>query len=370
VVRISPSSSNGVSIDMPWVDGNFHFEINPAAIPAPAPTGNSAYDFVASNAVTAVNAGINALPGVRQYNSIVTFLNTGAYALNGDPIGYVTHATNNYEIPALGAAVNAPSLGSALRGPQGAFHGAVRYAIWKLASSVIKRGVNSLSAAATQEAASGGTPSPDPQPTCSQTAGNGYIDPSGNVVTQHGTPVAGAKVVLRRASTAHGHLVAVPNGSAIMSPANRRNPDFTNALGHFGWDVTPGFYRVDASRRGCTTRPTAPGHTRVLTIPPPAVNLTVRLACRHLHLAPTRLALVRPRRRGPRSGTSLVVARIFHHGRGSPLGTVTFLVHGHAVAQVPVERRGIAAVALPRRARVTARYSGDGRFAPSRGRLK
>jgi hypothetical protein len=108
----------------------------------------------------------------------------------------------------------------------------------------------------------------------------------------------------------------------------------------------------------------------VLTIPPPAVNLTVRLACRHLHLAPTRLALVRPRRTGPRSGTSLVVARIFHHGRGSPLGTVTFLVHGHAVAQVPVERRGIAAVALPRRARVTARYSGDGRFAPSRGRLK
>ena len=36
----------------------------------------------------------------------------------------------------------------------------------------------------------------------------------------------------------------VPNGSAVMSPANRINPDTTSAAGIFGWDAIAGYYEV------------------------------------------------------------------------------------------------------------------------------
>ena len=90
--------------------------------------------------------------------------------------------------------------------------------------------------------------------------GGGYIDPSGIVRTAAGAPVKGAKVtLLHRASGSK--LGTVPNGSGIMSPANRRNPDRTDAIGHFGWDVLAGFYQVTATTRDAG-RPTAgpPGH--------------------------------------------------------------------------------------------------------------
>ena len=57
-----------------------------------------------------------------------------------------------------------------------------------------------------------------------------------------------------------GHAVAlgrperavqeVPDGSAIMAPTNRANPDTTDSAGHFGWDVITGYYRVRASHAG------------------------------------------------------------------------------------------------------------------------
>ncbi|MHB1835564.1 MAG: carboxypeptidase regulatory-like domain-containing protein, partial [Solirubrobacteraceae bacterium] len=83
--------------------------------------------------------------------------------------------------------------------------------------------------------------------------GSGYIDPSGTVRTQRGAPVPGAKVALLRRSGRRGRLTQVLRGSAIMSPANRRNPDRTNALGHFGWDVLPGFYQITVTHPGCTS---------------------------------------------------------------------------------------------------------------------
>lgn len=108
-----------------------------------------------------------------------------------------------------------------------------------------------------------------------------YIDPSGTVTTVAGDPLMGATVTLYRADDPAGPYAAVPDGSALMSPANRVNPDTTNATGHFGWDVVAGYYKVRAQMAGCT----APGggssfvETSVLTIPPPVTNLALQLEC-------------------------------------------------------------------------------------------
>ena len=75
-----------------------------------------------------------------------------------------------------------------------------------------------------------------------------------------------------------GSFVLVPDGSAIMSPVNRANPDVTDAAGHFGWDVITGYYVVRAEAPDCF----APGdplqlfvESPALTIPPP---VTLRLS--------------------------------------------------------------------------------------------
>jgi YVTN family beta-propeller protein len=200
-----------------------------------------------------------------------------------------------------------------------------------------------------------------PQPESEEFGGSGYVDPSGVVVTRTGVPVAGAKVVLERASARRGKLAAVANGSVVMSPANRRNPDRTNALGHFGWDVLSGFYRVSSSHPGCRPYRAA---SPVLAVPPPVSDLRLVLSCPHLRRARTSLAL-RAVRRPERRLTLLARVR----GR-SPRGYVTFKVGSRTIAQVTLSRRGTAAVtvAAVAPARVVALYSGDGRNAPSRRR--
>ncbi len=109
-----------------------------------------------------------------------------------------------------------------------------------------------------------------------------YIDPSGDVRTVQGAPIAGATVTLLRSDSGlPGTFVQVPGGDAIMSTSNRRNPDTTNASGHFGWDVIAGFYVVRAQRAGCTS-PDGTAlfvESAVMTIPPPVTNLDLRLSC-------------------------------------------------------------------------------------------
>jgi hypothetical protein len=109
-----------------------------------------------------------------------------------------------------------------------------------------------------------------------------YIDPSGTVRTIAGDPIADATVTLLRSDTATGPFTAVPDGSGIMSPVNRANPDVTDAEGHFGWDVVAGFYKVRAERAGCVD-PADPAQafveSAVLTIPPPVTDLDLRLDC-------------------------------------------------------------------------------------------
>lgn len=109
-----------------------------------------------------------------------------------------------------------------------------------------------------------------------------YIDPSGFVRTVEGTPIAGATVTLYRADRPEGPFTVVPNGSALMSPKNRTNPDLTDSDGHFGWDVLAGFYKVRAEKVGCTA-PHDPSQgyveSAVYPIPPPVIDVDLRLAC-------------------------------------------------------------------------------------------
>ncbi|MFL5906046.1 MAG: carboxypeptidase-like regulatory domain-containing protein [Solirubrobacterales bacterium] len=112
---------------------------------------------------------------------------------------------------------------------------------------------------------------PDPAPVLFDI----YIDPSGIVKdAATGSPISGATVTLLRSDVFAGPFDVVPNGDAIMSPSNRKNPDTTNGAGHFGWDVIGGYYKVRATAPGCNT-----AETDVLTIPPPVTDLELALNC-------------------------------------------------------------------------------------------
>lgn len=122
-----------------------------------------------------------------------------------------------------------------------------------------------------------------PDPTQNSSTGFSiYIDPSGTVVDTSGNPVAGATVTLLQADSAAGPFSAVPSGSAVMSPANRNNPDTTSSSGTFGWDVVAGHYEVAASAPGCVS-PADHTQTSVVSapfqVPPPMTSLQLVLDC-------------------------------------------------------------------------------------------
>ncbi|KRF37281.1 nidogen-like domain-containing protein [Nocardioides sp. Soil805] len=110
---------------------------------------------------------------------------------------------------------------------------------------------------------------------------NIYIDPSGTVTDQWGRPIAGATVTLLRSETSDGPYVAVPDGSDIMSPSNRNNPDTTDGRGFFRWDVSPGWYQVEVDAAGCGSVTTAG-----MQVPPERIDLVIRTTCAGL-TAPT-----------------------------------------------------------------------------------
>jgi hypothetical protein len=115
---------------------------------------------------------------------------------------------------------------------------------------------------------------------------NIYIDPSGVVQSflPNGDPAALplATVTLFRSDNPTGPFDVVPDGSALMSPSNRKNSDITHLKGHFGWDVVPGYYMVRAAKAGCA-KPGDPTQlyvdSYIMEIPPPVTDLDLRLDC-------------------------------------------------------------------------------------------
>jgi Carboxypeptidase regulatory-like domain/Nidogen-like len=103
-----------------------------------------------------------------------------------------------------------------------------------------------------------------------------YIDPSGLVVdgANGDAPIAGATVTLLSSDSLTGTFTAVPDGSAVMSPGNRANPDVSHVDGSFGWDTVPGFYEVEASKPGCGSTTSA-----AFQVPPPMTSLQLVLHC-------------------------------------------------------------------------------------------
>jgi len=119
-----------------------------------------------------------------------------------------------------------------------------------------------------------------PDGTSKESAFDIYIDPSGRVLTVRGTPIRDARVSLYRADSPTGPFELVPDGSAIMSPSNRTNPDLTDDAGRYRWDVISGYYKVRAEHEGCLSPSGAPYvESAVLPVPPPVTDLDLVLDC-------------------------------------------------------------------------------------------
>ena len=103
-----------------------------------------------------------------------------------------------------------------------------------------------------------------------------YIDPSGTIVDMYGTPVVGATVTLLRSTVEAGPYEAVTDGdTGVMSPSNTTNPDSSDGAGHFGWDVVPGWYKVEATAViDGASRTVA---TNALSVPPERLDLVLAL---------------------------------------------------------------------------------------------
>ena len=190
-------------------------------------------------------------------------------------------------------------------------------------------------------------------------------DPSGNVLTRQGFPLAGAKVVLERSAGPSGPFRPLRDHSAYLASWTPHNPERSTQLGHFAWDVFSGFYRVKASRSGCK-----PGITRAYRVPPPVLGIKLKLTCPGLTRAPTRTRLRSRRLVGGRVLiTATVQALAAKHQR--PAGEITFTGRGRTIGAAEISARTRSArIEIPaKRARgLRAKYSGDAYFKPSRSR--
>lgn len=214
-------------------------------------------------------------------------------------------------------------------------------------------------------------PDPDPEEPTPIIIPGPWVDPSGTVYARpsHGPliPLSGATVTLQMGRRHRGPFHQVRNRSTVMSPANRRNPDRTSTLGSFGWDVLPGFYRVAAKHSGCQVQrgKGASALTKVLSVPPPALNLRLVLRCLHLHRTKTHTTLG-----AQRAAMRHVVLTARVRGR-HPHGLVKFLAGHRKLGSVPVDTRsGRATLTIAGRATrgFVADYEGDALNEPSSAR--
>jgi hypothetical protein len=202
-------------------------------------------------------------------------------------------------------------------------------------------------------------------PECGVWGGEQYVDPSGTVYakTEHGSvPLAGAEVTLQEAFESGGPLYQVPNGSVVMSPANRVNPDKTDIAGAFGWDVLGGTYAVTATKEGCSTETTP-----VFEVPPPVSDSSLTLTCATPpSLSPTTTSVSSSSLDSAYGQPVTLTATV--GGGAKPSGTVTFYESSTPVGYGIVEN-GLASAtlaSLPAGTHsLTASYSGDGANQPS-----
>jgi hypothetical protein len=209
-------------------------------------------------------------------------------------------------------------------------------------------------------------PPPNEEPT-GDTApgGGGYVDPSGTVLvkTEHGpVPLPGATVTLEQGFESGGPLYTVPNGSVVMSPANRLNPDKTRSTGEFGWDVLGGIYAVTASREGCASQTTP-----MFTVPPPVTELALTLTCTTPPtLSPTTTSVSSSTPTSIHGEAVTFTATVA--GSSGPSGTVTFKDSSTTIGSAVVQG-GKAAITLASLSTgthtITAAYNGDGANEPS-----
>ena len=337
----TPGPHGGVVLNFDGV----HLPFPPVQLPPPPPSGDPTTDAKLLWGATSLNMLLNVAPVSGEYNTAVNALNVANrlpdVRTRADARALVKDATVNVVMPKL-----AGKFGNAFDGSgaatvanlTGNFHGSV--------------------------------PSIHPDP-CDNGISSAtiYVDPSGRV-TSHGVPVAGAKVVLTRAGKRRGRQVRVRHGSPIMSPSNRRNPDRTDAIGRFGWDVLPGFYRVTVSKRGCRATKGHGKHarTRVFAIPPAVTSASLRLNC-SLHRRASHVDLRVVRAGMMKRGTAYLL-RAEVRGHGKLVGTVTFSDGRHVLVQVTVHDGRAAAPVLLRGAahRFRASYSGNAFLAPSNSR--
>ena len=97
-----------------------------------------------------------------------------------------------------------------------------------------------------------------------------WIDPRGSICAS-----TAAQVTLLRSDTPTGPFAPVPDGSPIMSPDNRTNPDSPRPDGTFRWDVVPGFYKL----RLASLDASESVDSDVLQIPPAVTDVALRLSC-------------------------------------------------------------------------------------------
>jgi hypothetical protein len=342
--KIVPNDAGGITETTTFSDGTTQTLYLPQAqIPTPPPGG----DPWPGEAVNIVNAGVNTYGPLGWWNAVVGGANSLAQAQNTSGAG----AATNYA--SAGFQVLAQAVGSK-------YHGGVSL-FWNLGSGLVN----------------GSVINPDGPAVINFITGSGgsasaYADPSGTVSTKSGIPISGATVTLRRAASATAAQQAVPKGSVVMSPANRRNPDRTDALGDYGWDVLPGFYRIDVTHKGCTAVLGSTASSKVLPVPPAQTGVNLQMTCPHLRRTAVRLRLTIGRA-GGKTSSRLVSAKL--SGAGHPQGTVAFTAGRKKLDVVLVDpKTGAALLSLPAAAHVkgtlSAAYSGDGTHKPVRRRAQ
>ena len=108
----------------------------------------------------------------------------------------------------------------------------------------------------------------------------GLVDPSGTVLDTEGNPIEGVTTTILRADTAAGPYTPVDESSPGIEPP--QNPETTGQDGTFHWDVSSGWYEVQASAPGCSA-PDDPSQGTVTIgpypVPPPQLGLAITMAC-------------------------------------------------------------------------------------------